>query len=120
MIDSLPIDSLSLTQASPGRRHTSVRAGIQDGLNELAALGLLARTEDANGLARWVDLHGTTEATEALYLDSTGRRAVLVKMSPSIARALILKGRHEGDRQALAQAIKASKSKRSRAWVKKC
>ena len=108
MIDSLPIDSLSLTQASPGRRHTSVRAGLQDGLKELTELGLLVFTVDTYGLGLWANLKGDTEAQETLYVDTTGRRAVLVRLSATAGLSLILRGRHQGDREAMAQAIKSA------------
>lgn len=102
---TLPIDSLTLTTASTGRRHTSVRSAIQDGLKELAGLGLLVTTVGPDGLTTWTDPRGNLEARESLYVDSTGRRAVLVLLTPGIGRCLILKGRHEGDRQALAAEI---------------
>ncbi|MGE7956340.1 hypothetical protein ACQKQA_07020 [Pseudomonas sp. NPDC089530] len=100
------IDSLTISKATPKRRHVDLRTSLTDALNEFVELGLFESVESAEGLTTWQMIGGAVVAQEMIYEDIFKRPQKLTQLTRDAALGIILRARHSGDRAALVEAIR--------------
>jgi len=101
------IDSLTISKATPKRRHVDLRTSLNDALNEFVDLGLFESGLNDGGMTIWqMRGGGTVVAQEALYEDTSKRLQKLTQLTRDAALGVVLRARHPGDRAAMIEAIR--------------
>jgi hypothetical protein len=99
-------DSLTIAKATPKRRHVDLRVSLTAALTEFVELGLFESSVDAEGLTTWRMVGGPVVAQEAIYEDTLKRPFPFTQLTRDAALGVVLRARHTGDREALADAIR--------------
>lgn len=99
------IDSLTIANSTPKRRHVDLKVSLTAALNEFVDLGLFESVQGPEGLTTWSLIGGPVVAQEAFYEDTFKRRFVLTQLTRDAVLGVVLRARHPGDRAALVGAL---------------